>query len=309
MVKVSYVLDESVIKASKEELKSVANKELTGCDDLLQTSYLEGDITCELTVDEKQVRYTIAGSEGVFKDVFLPLNKSMRFYNGEKYAYLCSLEKKIICTIKKDSYVEGSQEEILSLLGAKAGAQTESEIKAQKELENTLLRAQQRKNAEQFFGSKETKGNLPKNKTQLKDRFQTQKYFAVAFALFGMIGSMDGLLFGGGVSPVTILRNGLIGLITGFFFSFTYTFFRAWFDNQKENVRVGSLVLFFVTFPAFTLMGVLGAIPYSVYQLVDGKRTRGVTKVINIAVPIFMGLVLFAELGLLYLIFGYGMFS
>ena len=309
MIKVAFSPDKDAIWDSAQELKRVAGRELMGCINLLQTSYLEGDITCTLAVDERQARFTIAGSEGIFKDVFLPLNKSIRFYEGNNYAFLCSLEKKLIFTFKKDSFTEGSKEELLGLIGAHKETQTETEIAAQKAYQTEQQRQEQRRKAEKFYSQKEVPGHLSKSKEQLKSRFRVQKYFAVAFAIIFMIRTMDPVLFHHvPFDPRTVLLSGLMGLVAGFFFSFTYTFFRAWFDNQKEKVKVGSIALFFVTFPAFTVMGILGAIPYSVYQLVDGQRTGGVTKVINIAAPIFMGLVVVLEAGLLFLIFSIGMF-
>ena len=309
MIKVSYILDEGVLRACETELASLGARELAGCENLLRPEYLDGDVTCSLVADDKQVRFIVAGAEGVFKDVFLPLNKSVKFYAGDAYDFICSLEKKLIITIKNDSYTEGNKEELVAFLRARSSDMTAAEIAQQKAYQEAVERNKQRANAEKFYRPTEAKGSLPRNKTQLKDRFRTQGYFAAAFAIFGMIDSIDGIFFGRGMfDPMNTLFAGLRGLVIGFFFSFAYTFFRAWFDNQKENVKIGSIVLFFITFPAFTLMGVLGAVPYSVYQIVDGKRTRGVTKVINIAVPIFMGLVLIAELGLLYFIFGLGMF-
>ncbi|WP_022764342.1 hypothetical protein [Butyrivibrio sp. XPD2006] len=309
MVKVLYSLDEGVLRACEAELAALGARELSGCENLLKPEYIDGDVTCSLVADDKQVRFIVAGAEGVFKDVFLPLNKSVKFYAGDAYDFICSLEKKLILTIKNDSYTEGNREALIAFLRARSGDMTDAEIAQQKAHQEAMEQNEQRKNAEKFYRPKEAKGSLPRNKTQLKDRFRTQGYFAIAFAIFGMIDSIDGMFFGRGVfDPMNTLFAGLRGLVIGFFFSFTYTFFRAWFDNQKEKVRIGSIVLFFITFPAFTIMGVLGAIPYSVYQIVDGKRTRGVTRVINIAVPIFMGLVLIAELGLLYFIFGMGMF-
>jgi hypothetical protein len=309
MVKVSYSLDEGVLRACEAELAALGARELSGCENLLKPEYIDGDVTCSLVADDKQVRFIVAGAEGVFKDVFLPLNKSVKFYAGDAYDFICSLEKKLILTIKNDSYTEGNREALIAFLRARSGDMTDAEIAQQKAYQEAMEQNEQRKNAEKFYRPKEAKGSLPRNKTQLKDRFRTQGYFAIAFAILGMIDSIDGMFFGRGVfDPMNTLFAGLRGLVIGFFFSFTYTFFRAWFDNQKEKVRIGSIVLFFITFPAFTIMGVLGAIPYSVYQIVDGKRNRGVTRVINIAVPIFMGLVLIAELGLLYFIFGMGMF-
>lgn len=309
MIKNTFSLEESVINDAQKELAKIGSKELIGCENLLNPSYLDGDVTCSLIADDKQVRFTVTGAEGVFKDVFLPLNKSVKFYAGEDYDFICSHEKSLILTIKNDSYIEGNKEELIAFLQARSTEMTAAEMAQKKAYQEAVERNEQRKNAEKFYRPQEAKGALPRNKTQLKDRFRTQGYFAVAFAILGMINSIDGIFFGRGMfDPMNTLFAGLRGLVIGFFFSFTYTFFRAWFDNQKEKVKIGSIVLFFITFPAFTIMGVLGAVPYSVYQIVDGKRTRGVTKVINIAVPIFMGLVLIAELGLLYFIFGLGMF-
>ena len=63
MIKVAFSPDKDAIWDSAQELKRVAGRELMGCINLLQTSYLEGDITCTLAVDERQARFTIAGSE------------------------------------------------------------------------------------------------------------------------------------------------------------------------------------------------------------------------------------------------------
>jgi len=310
MIKNTFSLEESVINDAQKELAKIGSKELIGCENLLNPSYLDGDVTCSLIADDKQVRFTVTGAEGVFKDVFLPLNKSVKFYAGEAYDFICSLEKKLILTIKNDSYTEGTKEELVAFLQARSADMTAAELAQQKAYQEAVERNEQRREAEKFFGSKESAGNLPQYAPKKRDRFKTQKYFAVAFAIFGMLDSMDGMFFGRGqFDPMNMLRSGLMGLVLGFFLSFAYTFFRAWFDGQKEKVKVGSIVLFFITFPAFAVMGILGAIPYSVYQLLDGKRNRGVTRVINIAVPIFMGLVLILELGLLYLVFGLGMFS
>ncbi len=309
MIKNTFSLEESVINDAQKELAKIGSKELIGCENLLNPSYLDGDVTCSLIADDKQVRYTVTGAEGVFKDVFLPLNKSVKFYAGEDYDFICSHEKSLILTIKNDSYIEGNKEELIAFLQARSTDMTAAELAQKKADQEAAERNEQRKNAEKFYRPQEAKGALSRNKTQLKDRFRTQGYFAVAFAILGMINSIDGIFFGRGMfDPMNTLFAGLRGLVIGFFFSFAYTFFRAWFDGQKEKIKVGSIALFFITFPAFAIMGILGAVPYSVYQIVDGKRTRGVTKVINIAVPIFMGLVLIAELGLLYFIFGLGMF-
>ena len=310
MIKNTYSLEESVINDAQKELAKIGSKELIGCENLLNPSYLDGDVTCSLIADDKQVRFTVTGAEGVFKDVFLPLNKSVKFYAGEDYDFICSHEKSLILTIKNDSYIEGNKEELIAFLQARSTEMTAAEIAQKKAYQEAVERNEQRKNAEKFFGPKESAGNLPQYAPRKIDRFKTQKYFAVAFAIFGMLDSLDGMFFGRGqFDPMNTLRVGLIGLVLGFFLSFAYTFFRAWFDGQKEKIKVGSIALFFITFPAFAIMGILGAIPYSVYQLIDGKRNRGVTRVINIAVPIFMGLVLILELGLLYLVFGLGMFS
>lgn len=310
MVKVSYSLDEGVLNTVEAELAALGAGELEGSDNILKASYLDGNVTCTLTVDDKQARFTVTGTEGVFRDVFLPLNKSVRFYTGREFDFLCSLEKKIIFVLKKDSYVEGSVEVLIAYLKGKSAEMTTAEISALKQAEADKARSEQLKNARKFYGRAQAEGDIPKRKTSFREKFRPQGYFAIAFAIFAIIDSFDGTFFyGDRFSPMGTLTSALIGLVIGFFFSFTYTFFRAWFDGQQEKVRVGSIALFFITFPAFILMGVLGAVPYSVYQLVDGKRNRGVEKVINVAVPIFMGLVLILELGLLYLVIGLGMFS
>ena len=106
MIKNTFSLKESVINDSQKELARIGAGGFSECENLLKPSYLDGDVTCSLIADDKQVRFTVTGTEGVFKDVFLPLNRSVKFYAGEAYDFICSFEKKLILTIKNDSYTE-----------------------------------------------------------------------------------------------------------------------------------------------------------------------------------------------------------
>ncbi len=304
MVKFEYTLDESTKAAIAALQKEATKREGKECVSPLDTVMTDGNVKCTVTVDEKNARLIVSGDEGIFKDMVFALNKATRLLEGSDYLFICSLDKNLIFPAKNDAMTQGTGDELMSLIGNTKGLETSREIKNREREEKELIERKQRKDAVKFFGGNEEPGKKATNSSDLKDRFRIQKYFAIGFAILGMLQSLDGGLFGGGgVSPIAMLISGLIGLVTGFLLSYVYVFFRVWFDQQEEKVKVGSIVLFIITVPTFFIMGILGAIPYSVYTLVDGKRNAGFTKIVKILTPIVAGVVILAELALVSMFF------
>ena len=304
MVKFEYTLDESIKAAIAAQQKNATKHEGKECVSPLDSVMIDGNIKCAVTIDEKNARLVVSGDEGIFKDMLFPLNKATKLLDGSDYLFICSKDKNLIFPAKKGSLTEGTDQELKSLLGSTKGLETSQEIKNREKEEKALLEKNQRKDAVKFFGGREESGKMPKNKSSLKEKFRIQKYFAFGFAILGMLQSLDGGIFGGsGISPISMLLSGLSGLVIGFILSYVYIFFRAWFDQQEEKVKVGSIALFIITVPTFLIMGVLGAIPYSVYTLVDGQKNTSFIKIVKFLTPIVAGVVILAELALVSLFF------
>lgn len=297
MVKIEYSFDVNDKQIIAAEQKKAAVKEAKECVSPLDTSYIDGSAKCAVTVDDKNARIVVSGDEGIFKDMQFPLNKATRLLESGEYLFICSLDKNLIFPARKESFSEGNYQDLTDLIAGARNLETSQEIKEREKEEKLRFEKSQRRDAEQYFGKRDASGKQHQSINDLKDRFKIQKYFAIGFAILGMLESLDGGLFGGGgVTPLAMVTSGLIGLIMGFIFSYVYIFFRAWFDQQQEKVKVGSIVLFIVTVPTFLILGILGAIPYSVYALIDGKKNTSFIKIVKFLTPIVAGVVILAEL-------------
>ncbi len=297
MIRSEYSLDVNEKSKIASELKKVTSREAKECVSPLDTSYIDENAKCVVTVDDKNARIVVSGDEGIFKDMMFPLNKATRLLESGEYLFICSLDKNLVFPAGRESFTEGDFQQLKELVEGAKELETSQEIKARENEEKARFEKSQRRDAEQYFGKRDASGKQHQSINDLKDRFKIQKYFAIGFAILGMLESLDGGLFGGGgVTPLAMVTSGLIGLIMGFIFSYVYIFFRAWFDQQQEKVKVGSIVLFIVTVPTFLILGILGAIPYSVYALIDGNKNTSFIKIVKFLTPIVAGVVILAEL-------------
>lgn len=245
-----------------------------------EMAYVTGGARSYITVTEDGINEVIRGYDGLFKDVTCSFSEIEKVKWTEDYLFLKTSRHTF--GIKLDTVYEGSLDEITSKVKAARKDRIKS-LFANSKKEDDIS-----KEARDFFRANSSLDSK-RNKLPLSARFRPNIIGMILFVAYCIIFELDSALFDGTsyYSLTPILTSILLSAVRGFAAGYTYTFFVTWFSQQKESVRVASIVLFPVTTVAFGLMAVVGAIPYTIYMLIKGRTTATFDRIVNVSAVFF----------------------
>ncbi|AOZ96979.1 hypothetical protein [Butyrivibrio hungatei] len=284
-----------IVFTFNNEIAEEINSKAKGKNNLDASMYARNGATSEITIDNDQIREVIKGEEGVFKDVSNNITEIGKIQKTDEFIFLQAGD--YVYSVKRNSFTEGSEEELFRLI--KNGNKGAAKNKAKEKKQDTVVKFDRK--AQQKYWQKINKDNAVKRKVPLAQRFRIPLMVAMMGMLLTSIEILDPFNhmgdMAGNVITFRMLLNIPLSGVLGFFVGFLYVFFIMWFENQKESVRVTSIVLFPLTIAVFTFVSFLGTIPYIIYLLVKKDEGYGAYKVVNVAVKIMYVLV-----GVLFLI-------
>ncbi len=222
--------------------------------------YVNAGAVDEITISETSIREIIKGDEGYFKDIECPLSDIVKTAKTKDFLFV--LGKGHVFALKLDSFEEGNYDDATALIEKGLKEKPVSKVEEKIESESHELS----KEARAFF--KEA-ARANRQKRSLSEIFRPNIILAAASMIISLLGDLD-VMFTGHVlsTPLNLVGNMLLSGILGFYIGYTYTFFMTWFHKQAEGVRVASLILFPVTGAIFSLLTIVGFIPYTIYVLV-----------------------------------------
>lgn len=245
-----------------------------------EMAYVSGGARSYITVTENGINEVIRGYDGLFKDVTCNFSEIEKVKWTEDYLFLKTSRHTF--GIKLDTVYEGSLDEITSKVKAARKGRIKS-LFANSKKEDDIS-----KEARDFFRANSSL-DAKRSKLPLSARFRPNMIGVLLFVAYELVDQLDSALFDG-VSFYTLFPIAigvLLAAVRGFAAGYIYTFFVTWFFQQKESVRVASIVLFPVTFVAFGLMAVVGAIPYTIYLLIKGRTTATFDMIVNVSAVFF----------------------
>ncbi|SDA60713.1 hypothetical protein SAMN02910275_01535 [Butyrivibrio sp. INlla18] len=284
-----------IVFTFNNEIAKEINSKAKGKNNLDASMYARNGATSEVTIDNDQIREVIKGEEGVFKDVSNNITEIGKIQKTDEFIFLQAGD--YVYSVKRNSFTEGSEEELFRLI--KNGNKGVSKNKTKENKQDTVVKFDRK--AQQQYWQKINKDNAVKRKVPLAQRFRLPLMVGMMGMLLSTIEILDPFNHMGDMAgnPITLasLANIPLSGIAGFMMGFLYVFFIMWFENQKESVRVTSIVLFPLTITVFALISFFGTIPYIIYLLIKKDEGYGAYKVVNVAVKIAYVLV-----GVLFLI-------
>ncbi|SHN49348.1 hypothetical protein SAMN02745247_00284 [Butyrivibrio hungatei DSM 14810] len=273
-----------IVFAFNNEIAKEINSKAKGKNNLDASMYARNGATSEVTIDNDQIREVIKGEEGVFKDVSNKITEIGKIHKTNDFIFLQAGD--YVYSVKRNSFTEGSEEELFRLI--KNGNKGAAKNKAKEKKQDTVVKFDRK--AQQNYWNKINKDNAIKRKVPLAQRFRIPLMVGMMAMLLSTIEILDPFNHMGDMAGNIITLDSLIGIplsgIAGFMLGFLYVFFIMWFENQKESVRITSIVLFPLTITVFSLISFFGTIPYIIYLLIKKDEGYGAYKVVNIAVKI-----------------------
>ncbi len=257
--------------------EDIKKKECRGGDFSSSSIYVRNGAMSEISVSDGKIREKIKGTEGIFRDVTSDISDVRKVTHGDNFLYL--ITKNYVYAVKRDSYVQGTEEELYKELSDRKKA-----IKISKD--DHKEKKEQYRNTD--YWKEIRKQNAEADGESLSEKFRMPIIFSVAFVVLTIINILDPFQnhFSGTVLGTGTVFSVVAAAIIGFAMGFVYVFFRIWFDDQKESVRVGSIILFPFTILIFLLIAVIGFIPYSIYLIVKGNNAELFGNVVKKSVKI-----------------------
>ncbi len=269
MISVKYTFND------RDELTK--QSECRGGDFAGESVYVKSKAISEFTVENGKVREIIRGSEGIFKDVINDIGDITKVIRGDKFFYLIS--KGYIYSVKRDSFTEGSEEELLKLF---SNRKKPTNTPLDKKIEKSVV------DRDSDYWKQIRKENNVVREQSFGDKFRIPLTVSAVLFIFALINMLDPFQnhFGGFEFSIFSVI-GLVGsAIMGFVIGCCYIFFKVWFDNQKESTKILSIVLFPVTFLLFAPVAILGFIPYIIFVAIKGNDYQLFYKVIRIGMKV-----------------------